>query len=220
MKTTTLALITAMTVTISYPVLADNITNNMPPVGPYRSVNNIDQNQPTQDVIANQKLNNYQSSEPSQIQSNWNNQDQQPVEVPEWVKKQRAEMEQWMKQQNNQPQPDWTNQPPQQPEIPQWVKQRQAQMEQMMKQSNMPPPQHWNNQPPQWNPNQYQPAPHPDVGINNQNMRPEFQDNRMQQYFPAARGPIYSPGVPPPGFQNPPGYQARGPWNQYPPAWR
>ncbi|MCW8911245.1 MAG: hypothetical protein OQK76_11575, partial [Gammaproteobacteria bacterium] len=115
---------------------------------------------------------------------------------PEWVKQRQAQMEQWMKQNNNQPQPEW-------------LKQRQAQMEQMMQQ-----PQSANHPWPQWNQNQRPPMPRPDIAAP--------QNNRNQQYFPSARGPVYGPGVPPPAFNGQPGYQAPRQWNPnpYPPVRR
>jgi len=46
------------------------------------------------------------------------------------------------------------------------------------------------------------------------------QMNRMKQYFPASRGPVYGPNVPPPGIRNNQNYQNTPPVNQYPPMWR
>ena len=111
---------------------------------------------------------------------------------------------------NSAPMPEWETQ--RRAQMEQWMKQRQAQMDQQMKQSNMQPPQGWNNQQPQ-NHNQLQAMPHPNMG-------PGPQNNRAQQYFPSARGPVYGPGGPPPGFNGQPGYQPPQQWNPYPPVRR
>ncbi|MDH5611073.1 MAG: hypothetical protein OEY66_01270 [Gammaproteobacteria bacterium] len=88
-------------------------------------------------------------------------------------------------------------------EVPDWVKQRQAQMEQRMKQSNMQS-QNRPNQQPQWNYNQMQPAPNTYSG-----RAPGVQDNRFQQPFPSARGPVYGPGAVPPEYYQQPMYQGQ-----------
>ena len=108
------------------------------------------------------------------------------------------------------PMPEWEMQ--RRAQMEQWMKQRQAQMDQQIKQPNMQPPQGWNNQQPQ-NHKQLQAMPHPNIG-------PGPQNNRAQQYFPSARGPVYGPGGPPPGFNGQPGYQPPAQWNPYPPVRR
>lgn len=79
--------------------------------------------------------------------------------------------------------------------VPEWLRQRQAQMRDWMKQSNRPQMQTWNNPATQWNYNQRPLMPNTYSG-----QVPVFQDNRMQQPFPSARGPVYGPGMPPPDF--------------------
>jgi hypothetical protein len=87
-------------------------------------------------------------------------------------------------------------------EVPEWVRQRQAQMEQWMRQSNMRPTQSWNNQPPPSNYNQAPAMPNMYSG-----RAPIAQDNRQQQSFPSARGPVYGPGAAPSEFYQQPVYQ-------------
>ena len=77
--------------------------------------------------------------------------------------------------------------------IPEWVKQRQAQMGNRMQQLNVPQSQGWNSPPPQWNYNYVPPVHNAYSG-----QAPGYQNNRMRQPFPSARGPVYGPGTPPP----------------------
>lgn len=88
--------------------------------------------------------------------------------------------------------------------IPEWQKQRQAQMENWVQQPGTPPAQGWNNQPAQWNNNRVAPMQNAYLG-----QVPNFQNNRMQQSFPFARGPVYGPGMSPMGFYNQPVQQPR-----------
>ena len=84
-------------------------------------------------------------------------------------------------------------------DLPQWVKAQQVQRGQRMQQSNMPP-QSWGNQSsPARNYNQ---APQ----MLNSNRGPSPQSNRMQEYFPYARGPIYGPNMPPAEYNQQPRY--------------
>ena len=76
---------------------------------------------------------------------------------------------------------------------PDCVKQRQARMQNRMKQLNVPQVQNWNRQQPQqWQYNQRSAMPNAYSG-----QMPVFQNNRMQQTFPSAQGPVYGPGIPP-----------------------
>lgn len=70
--------------------------------------------------------------------------------------------------------------------------------------------------------NQRQPVPmNPPIqafipqGVNPQLSQPQM--NRMKQYFPTSRGPVYGPNVPPPAVRH---NQNNPPLNQYPPMWR
>lgn len=219
MKSTTSILMAVITAALTGSVMAEN---NVPPSGPYRSINESDANslsqysravqQPAQD---RSRPSMQTDSQPDQLNSN--RQNSYLADIPEWVKQRRMEMEKIIAQQNNRQQFERPNLPLSRPDAPEWVKQQQAQMEQRMQRPNRPPP-GWNNQPPpQWNRNQ-PPAPpmtgHGPVG------RPEPQANRMQQYFPSSRGPVYGPGAPPAGFNNQPGYQRPPNWKPRPPAWR
>ena len=88
--------------------------------------------------------------------------------------------------------------------VPEWMRQRQAQIESRMQQLNMPPSvQGWNNPPSQWNYNQRPPMTNTYSG-----QMPVYQNNRMQQPFPSARGPVYGPGMAPPDFYRQPMQQA------------
>ena len=82
-------------------------------------------------------------------------------------------------------------------DIPDWVRQRQAQMGSRMQQLNVPQSQGWNSPPPQWNYNYVPPVHNVYSG-----QAPGYQNNRMRQTFPSARGPIYGPGAPPAEFYN------------------
>jgi len=88
--------------------------------------------------------------------------------------------------------------------VPEWVMQRRQQMmKQWMNQSNMPPAQMYSNQMPQWNYNQV-----PQMQNRYPAYNPNFQNNRVQQYPPAGRNPMYGPGVPATEFyRQHPGYQ-------------
>jgi len=191
MKTSKLVLITGIAMMLSHSVMAENNENIKPPAGPYQSA-----------AQAGQANQGYSSDQQNQQIRNMPG--QYSAEVPEWVKQRRVQMEQWMKQQNNQPQPEW-------------VRQRQAQMDQRLQQQpQMPPPQMQNNPRPQWNQN-----PPPAMRGPDSTMAPP-PGNRMQQYFPSARGPVYGPAMPPPGFNGQPRYQAPQQWNPgaYPPVRR
>jgi len=229
MNTSKLLLITTIAMTLSHSVMAENNENNMPPAGPYQSADETAQNNNgVSSVQSNSQIRNI-PAQYSQEMPEWVKQRRAQMEQrmkqnnnqsePEWVKQRQAQMEQWMKQNNNQPQPEWVKQRQAQMEQwmkqnnnqpqPEWVKQRQAQMEQMMQ-----PPQSANNPWSQWNQNQRPAMPRPDIAAP--------QNNRNQQYFPSARGPVYGPGVPPPAFNGQPGYQPQRQWNPnpYPPVRR
>ena len=85
-----------------------------------------------------------------------------------------------------------------------WQRQRQVQMDNRMQQLNRPQAQMWNNPALQQNYNQRMPMPNPYSG-----QSPIFKDNKMQQPFPPARGPVYGPGAPPSDYY-------RQPMQQYP----
>jgi len=75
----------------------------------------------------------------------------------------------------------------------------------------------------QWNQRQMMPMNIPPKRVNPQAVNPQYtqpQINRMKQYFPAARGPVYGPNVPPPAGYNNPNYGNNPPVNLYPPVWR
>jgi hypothetical protein len=165
--------------------------NMMPPAGPYRSIEG--------DVsTSNSAENNMHSAMDNQRQ---NRAREDLPEIPEWVKKRQADMNNWLKQQNNQA-----------------VMQRGGQY---MPQPN--PAQQHNQNAMQWNQRQPVPMNSPAQQRVPQAVNPQFsqpQINRMKQYFPASRGPVYGPNVPPPTNYNNPNYQNKPPVNQYPPMWR
>ena len=205
MKTTICIFITAITVTLAGSAIAEN---SLAPGGPYRSINEDNKSALYDNSIASSQpghRNKYDASQTQQLNRNFQNPN--AAEAPEWVKKRQAEMQNFMKQHNSRMQAERQSLKFQQPEVPQWVKQRQAQMEQQLKQSNRLPPQGWNNQPPpQWNQNQLPPVRHPASG--------QFAPNN-KMYSASPRGPVFRPGVAPPGFNNQPGNS-----RSYPPAWR
>ncbi|MDH3343319.1 MAG: hypothetical protein OEM07_06320 [Gammaproteobacteria bacterium] len=89
---------------------------------------------------------------------------------------------------------------------PGWQNQPQAQLGNGVNQPNRPQMQNWNNQPPQWNYNRQPAMPNAYSG-----QMPAYQNNRMQQPYPSARGSVYGPGVPPVDYyrqpvQQPPRY--------------
>jgi len=202
---TTYIFITAITVALSGFAMAEN---SQAPGGPYRSITEDTKTAVSQNsAISSQSgyKNKYDASQAQQLNRAYQN--PYADEAPEWVKKRQAEMQNLIKQHNSRMQSERENQRFQQPEIPQWVKQQQQQMEQRLKQLNVLPPQGRNNQPPpQWNPNQVPPVRHPASG--------QFAPNNRMN-FPSAPGPVFRPGVAPPGFNNQPGNSRR-----YPPAWR
>jgi len=202
---TTYIFITAITVALSGSAMAEN---SQAPGGPYRSITEDTNTALSQNsAISSQSgyKNKYDASQAQQLNRAY----QKPysAEAPEWVKKRQAEMQNLIKQHNSRMQAERGNQRYQQPEIPQWVKQQQQQMEQRLKQLNMLPPQGWNKQsPPQWNQNQVPPVRRPASA--------QFAPNNKMN-FPSAPGPVFRPGVAPPGFNNHPGNRGT-----YPPAWR
>lgn len=244
MKTTTLLLVASMTVILTDSVIAEN---SVPPGGPYRSINdstavsseNILVPQNMQATTPVEKLQNNPISQPMQQSQQFT------YEVPEWAKQRQAEMDAWIKQQQSQ-QPEWQRQMQSQagaiPEVPQWVKQQQQvnqqqiEMQQRMMNQNMHQPQRWNNQPPaQWRqfpghpgemPNQSQAM---DVQSDSyqrnypNQYRGHYREKNMgnfQQNFPAARGPVFGPAVPPPNVPPQTGYFPQRYSHPYPPAWR
>ena len=75
----------------------------------------------------------------------------------------------------------------------------------------------------QWNQRRSAPMNVPAQRFVPQAVNPQLsqpQMNRMKQYFPTSRGPVYGPSVPPPGIRNNQNYQNTPPVNQYPPMWR
>ena len=151
---------------------------------------------------------------------------------PEWVKQRQIEMNNWVEQQSQKMETFQNSNNSQEPEVPGWVKKNQAEMEQQMMQYNnqaahapMQVPsqarnQAWGQPPAQWNA-QKQPA-YPQA--NNQHFM-QSPANRMQPYFPAARGPVYGPNVPPAGYAHPAqrsrqNYQIQRPLNQNQQMWR
>jgi hypothetical protein len=205
MKTSISLFVTALTLILAGLAVAEN---SLPPGGPYRSINKIDQfNLPQNKTpeLRPDQGNKYTPSQAGQL----NNGFQNPYidDAPEWVKQRQAEMNKLIKQNNSRVQAGSGVQDSTQPEIPEWVKQRQAQMQQWVKQQPNVPPRNWRKQaPPQWNQNR-------DPFMRNPNQAPVSPNNRM--YFPSARGPVFGPGTVPPGFNNHPGNR-----NAYPPAWR
>ena len=198
MKTSTVVLITALAMAFTDSAIADDSENIMPPSGPYRSLSDIRQSSTyPQDASAIPQNPNYPSGR--QRQNTGKMPGQHADEIPDSEKQRMMQMEQWMKQQMNQSQAEMMNQ-------------HKAMMDQRRQQFNLPAPQMQPNTPPLWNHNQIPPMPHPDSGQLN------MQNNNTQQYFPSARGPVYGPGVPPPGFngQPGPGYQHPQQWNPYP----
>ena len=151
-------------------------------------------------------------------------------QIPEWVKQRQLEMNNWLKQRNEEMEKQQMSSNKYQPEVPEWVKKNQAEMEQRMKKFNnqaaLEKSPAWGQQPPaQWN----APKQHAYPQVNNQQFA-QPPANRMQPYFPAARGPVYGPDVPPAGHaypvqRGPQNYQMQRPqmqrpMNQYQPMWR
>jgi len=167
--------------------------NMMPPAGPYKSIEGDSSS-------FNYTRNNPHSAEGIQRQ---NMVREELSNIPEWVKKRQADMNNWLKQQNIQA-----------------AKQRE---EQYRYQPNpLPQPnQHamqWNQrQPAPMNVPAQQPVP---PAVNPQLQQQQQQINRMKQYFPTSRGPVYGPNVPPPAVYGNPNFQNSAPVNQYPPMWR
>lgn len=160
---TRLVLMAVVAVTLTGSVIAENSGILMPPPGPYRSMDDVDQYSPMRNVQNDSK---------------------------------DEERQAYLSARSNQ-----LNR-----SVPEWVRQRQPQMRNRMQQSNMPQVQTWSNQPSRWNYNQRPSMPNTYSG-----QMPVFQDNRMQQPFPSARGPVYGPSVPPSDFyrqpmQRPPRY--------------
>ncbi|MES0326896.1 MAG: hypothetical protein ABUK13_01780 [Gammaproteobacteria bacterium] len=87
--------------------------------------------------------------------------------------------------------------------VPDWVQHPQTQAGNGMYQQNTPQTQGWNNPPPQRNYNYAPPMPNVYSAP-----APGFQNNRMRQPFPYARGPVYGPGVPPADYYRQPMPQA------------
>lgn len=151
MKTTILVFMAVITASLAHSVMAESSGDMMPPPGPYRSIGDVDQYRPNQNVQNESKLNRNQGYAFTQPGKN----------------------------------------------ASEWARQRQAQMGSRKQQLNMPPA--WNNQPTQWGYNNVPPMRNAYQG-----QTPGFQNNRMQQPFPSARGPVYGLGVPPAEFYNQP----------------
>jgi len=209
MKFTTLILLTSLTVISSNTTRADEIKNNLPPSGPYQSVNSPAMTHDAMDMLNGKKsVKTPGESSPSTAQADRNMHDKNSGQMSEWMNRRQAQMESWMRQQDDRKQAEWRALKSQQAVVPQWVKQQQAQMEQRMRHQNMLRQQGWNN---------------PSVMQRNQNKQsamPGHRQNpnlsRQQQYFPDARGPVFGPGIPPPGFNNMPGNQLPQYRNTYP----
>jgi len=172
--------------------IADTIA---PPNGPYRSIeeNTSSFNHADRDYHTNNM------DSPTYIQKNSNPQ-RESTAVPEWVKRRQAGMSNWLEQQENQ-----------------------AAMQRREQYSYRSAPMQNQQARQQWEQRQAMPMNAPHQQINPQGENPQFsqpQTNRMKQYFPAARGPVYGPNVPPPAGYNNPNYQNKPPGNVYPPAWR
>ena len=205
MKNLTIILLATVSVSLVGPVMAEN---EYPPSGPYRSIDNPDKGNSTQNGIGSQ-LDKDKTTQSDQagyrtrsISGN----------VPEWVEKRRIELEKRHNKNNKQPQLDMFK-PPLAPQgMPEWAQHQQAQNEKRMLQRNQNPNRGWNNRIPfQTNQNMFPPVP-------NQGGNP--QARRNQQYFPSSRGQIQGPGVPPPVMNNHRGYQLPRNWNTYPPMRR
>lgn len=210
----------AISVTVTDSVVAENST---PPGGPYRSMNggdryDLSQNTLHPDNSARLNNGNYFSANPNQKNRNMAN--QKFTEIPSWVNKRQAEMEDWRKQNNIHQSSDLTQKFVQRPDMPEWVKQQQVFTEKHLQQSNISPQHGWNKQhQAQWNNKQVVPMVEPNHPV----VPPQgygSQVNRKQQYFPAARGPVFGPGVPPAGFNNQHSYQVQQYRQPFPPAWR
>lgn len=165
--------------------------NMMPPAGPYESIEGDISSFNHEAQNANGASNFQQQNMPG------NEQD----DIPEWVKQRQVEMNNWLKQQNDQASRQRTEQPTYQSH----------------------PLQQGNQQTMQWNQRQVVPMNRTAPQLPPQAVNPQFsqpQPNRMNQYFPASRGPVYGPNVPPPPLYNIPNYQNEPPVNQYSPMWR
>jgi len=165
--------------------------NVLPPVGPYKSIES--------DASSINQVNKDMHSATSMQQQNIMRGDIQ--EIPEWVKQRQADKNSWLKQRNNQA-----------------VMQRGAQY---VPQPNQLQNQH--NNALQWNQRQSAPMNAPAQQFVPQTVNPQLsqsQMNRMKQYFPASRGPVYGPNVPPPAIRNNQNYQNTPPVSQYQPMWR
>lgn len=105
MKTSTLVFITAVTVALNHSAIAESF-GNMPPPGPYKSVDDPDQYSPEQSAqnrLQKGDAYGYPSAHSGQLNR----------EVPEWVRQRQAQMEQWIKQQSNMQPQAWNNHQPQ-----------------------------------------------------------------------------------------------------------
>ena len=111
MKSSILVLTTAIAVTLSHSVFAERQAA-MPPPGPYKAMSDVGQYSPNQFVHNNNQKEdgyNYESTQYRQPSS----------EMPEWVKRRQAQMQQQM-QQGNMPQMQHWNEP-----RTQWYKEQQ-----------------------------------------------------------------------------------------------
>ena len=165
--------------------------NVLPPVGPYKSIEG--------EASSINQVNKDMHSATSMQQQNIMRGDIQ--EIPEWVKQRQADKNSWLKQRNNQA-----------------VIQRGGQY---VPQPNQLQNQH--NNALQWNQRQSAPMNAPAQQFVPQAVNPQLsqsQMNRMKQYFPASRGPVYGPNVPPPAIRNMQNYQNAPPVSQYQPMWR
>ena len=186
-----IALIFISSVSVLVPGLS--VAESMvPPSGPYRSIET--------DISSSSYAYERENTNGAMDMQQERIQQDRSSAVPEWVKKRREDMVNWLKQQNNQASMQNANQYNHQPKP---------------MQNNNPQAMQWNQaQPPMNMPRQQ---------MNPQAMNPQLsqpQMNRMKQYFPTSRGPVYGPNVPPPAIYNNPNYQNKPPVNQYPPMWR
>lgn len=208
MKTIALLLITAMVTIFGYPVVAENYLP--PPNGPYRSIHGAEPYESSHDMA----VHSHEDNKPSQLSSHQHQaansiQDRNTEVMSRWNEKRESDVDNNVRQQNDRYPPVWMNQSPQQMEAPEWAQRQQAQMWQGMSRSNTPPPPMYQDNLYQQHPNNNMPAP-----------VPNSYANGMQRYFPAARGPVFGPSVPPPGFRAPPNYMPPQQWNSNQPERR
>lgn len=165
--------------------------NMLPPAGPYKSIRS-DMSSFSPDR---------KNTNDVEILQRENIAVDEQIAIPEWVRQRQAEMDNWLKQQS--------------------VQASRQLVEQPLYQSH--PVQPGNHQAMQWNQGQTFPVNGPVPQLPPQAVNPMFsqpQTNRMKQYFPASRGPVYGPNIPPPAIYNNQNYQNSQPVAPYPPMWR